>query len=179
MYVIAHGSCANTVRVWTESWLWEKHPLPHWGIEPVSVLRLAFQPDVLPPKLFKLLFVLDFCYWICTSYTGSWLIIWIDYAWSRPPNQSWSCLFYICMPAILVPDWLARRNSLWLLLMMVHLSWSVIVNKLHLIVFFPWHYLYQAWSWLTSWTWMCFCLTAYISAWSWMITGHSCVFVWL
>ena len=29
------------------SWLWEKNPLPHWGLEPASVLHLAFQSDAL------------------------------------------------------------------------------------------------------------------------------------
>ena len=27
---------------------WEKNPLPHWGLEPTSVLRLAFRSDALP-----------------------------------------------------------------------------------------------------------------------------------
>ena len=34
-------SCTDT-RVCTESWLWEKNPLPHGGLEPASVLRLSF-----------------------------------------------------------------------------------------------------------------------------------------
>ena len=29
---------------------WEKNPLPHWGIELVSVLHLAFQLDALPTE---------------------------------------------------------------------------------------------------------------------------------
>ena len=32
-------------RVSTESWLREKNTLPHWGIEPVSLFRLAFWSD--------------------------------------------------------------------------------------------------------------------------------------
>ena len=31
---------------------WEKNPLPHRGLEPASVWRLAFQSDVLPTELF-------------------------------------------------------------------------------------------------------------------------------
>ena len=42
MHAVAHWSCSGTVRVCAESWLWEKNPLPLWGIEPVSVLTLAF-----------------------------------------------------------------------------------------------------------------------------------------
>ena len=33
------------------SWLWEKTPLPHWGLKLVSVLRLAFLSDALPTEL--------------------------------------------------------------------------------------------------------------------------------
>ena len=37
MHAIAHGGCADTCkRVCTESWLWEKMPLPHQRIEPAS-----------------------------------------------------------------------------------------------------------------------------------------------
>ena len=37
-------------RVCTGSYLWEKNPLPHRGLEPASVLRLAFQSDRLPSE---------------------------------------------------------------------------------------------------------------------------------
>ena len=30
---------------------WAKNPLPHWGLEPASVLRLTFQSDVVPAEL--------------------------------------------------------------------------------------------------------------------------------
>ena len=40
-----HGHCK---RVCTESWLWVKNPLPHWGTEPGSV---ACQSDALPTEL--------------------------------------------------------------------------------------------------------------------------------
>ena len=30
----------------------EKNPLPHLGLEPVSVLRLAFQSDTVPAEIF-------------------------------------------------------------------------------------------------------------------------------
>ena len=37
MHVIAHGGCTDTCkRVRTESWPWEKNPLPHRRIEPAS-----------------------------------------------------------------------------------------------------------------------------------------------
>ena len=38
-------------RVCTGSWLWEIHPLPHWGLEPASVFHLAFQSYILPAEL--------------------------------------------------------------------------------------------------------------------------------
>ena len=38
-------------RVCTESWLWEKNPLPQRGLEPASVLCLVFQADALPTAL--------------------------------------------------------------------------------------------------------------------------------
>ena len=44
MHVIAHGGVRTHIRVCTESWLWEKNPLPHWGIEPASV---AWRSDAL------------------------------------------------------------------------------------------------------------------------------------
>ena len=34
-------------RVYAESWLWEKNPLPHWGIKPASA---ACQSDALPTE---------------------------------------------------------------------------------------------------------------------------------
>lgn len=34
---------ATAQRVCTNSWLWEKNPLPHWGLGPASILHLAFQ----------------------------------------------------------------------------------------------------------------------------------------
>ena len=50
-HVISHGGCTDTVRVCTGSRLWQKNPLPHQGLEPASVLRLAFQSDTLPTEL--------------------------------------------------------------------------------------------------------------------------------
>ena len=38
-------------RVCTASLLWEKNPLPHRGLEPASVLHLAFQSDNLPTEI--------------------------------------------------------------------------------------------------------------------------------
>ena len=46
------GLYGHRKRVCTESWLWEKSPLPHQGIEPGSVLHLDFQLDALPTELF-------------------------------------------------------------------------------------------------------------------------------
>ena len=46
----------HTIRVSTGIWLWEKSPLLHWGLEPVSVLLMAFQSGVLPTELLKPLF---------------------------------------------------------------------------------------------------------------------------
>ena len=42
MHETAHRGCTNTVRVRTERYQWEKNPSPHPGIEPASVLLLAF-----------------------------------------------------------------------------------------------------------------------------------------
>ena len=39
------GLCGHRKRVCTESWLWEKNPLPLRGLEPASVLRYGFQSD--------------------------------------------------------------------------------------------------------------------------------------
>ena len=47
----AHGGCTDTVRVCTESRLWEKKFLPRQGLEPASVLRLAFQSDAVSTEL--------------------------------------------------------------------------------------------------------------------------------
>ena len=48
IHAIAHADCADTVR---ESALkvdcGRKKPMPNWGPEPASVLRLAFQSDTL------------------------------------------------------------------------------------------------------------------------------------
>ena len=45
------GLYGHRDRICTGSWLWEKNPLPHRGLEPTSVLRLAFQSGALPTKL--------------------------------------------------------------------------------------------------------------------------------
>ena len=51
-HAIAHGGCTDTVKESAlKSWLWEKNPLLHQGLEPVSVLCLAFQSDDLPTEL--------------------------------------------------------------------------------------------------------------------------------
>ena len=49
------GLYGHRERVCTESWLWEKKPMPHLGLEPTSVLRLTFQSDALPTELFPTL----------------------------------------------------------------------------------------------------------------------------
>ena len=45
------GGCTDTVRESALEVDWERNPLPHWGLEPASVLRLAFQSDALPAEL--------------------------------------------------------------------------------------------------------------------------------
>ena len=47
MHAVAHRGCADSV---TEV-DWEKNPSLHRGLEPASVLRLAFQSDALPAEL--------------------------------------------------------------------------------------------------------------------------------
>ena len=42
------GICGHRKRVCTESWLWEKNPLPHRGIEPASA---ACRSDAIPTEL--------------------------------------------------------------------------------------------------------------------------------
>ena len=42
------GMYRHRKRVCTESWLWEKNPLPHWRIEPASAMC---RPDALPNEL--------------------------------------------------------------------------------------------------------------------------------
>ena len=37
-----HGLYRHCERVCTESWLWEKNPMLHWGLKPVSVLHFVF-----------------------------------------------------------------------------------------------------------------------------------------
>ena len=48
--------CTDTCkRVCTRSWLWEKNPLPHWGIEPASVVWWSDAvPNELQPHLSEL-----------------------------------------------------------------------------------------------------------------------------
>ena len=54
MHMIAHGGvgvggeCRHCKRVCTESCLWEKNPLLHWGIEPASA---ACRSNALPTEL--------------------------------------------------------------------------------------------------------------------------------
>ena len=63
MHAIALGDCTDTVR---ESALKtasgkkkrKNNPLQHLGLEPASVLRLAFQSDAVPTKLFPPLLLL-------------------------------------------------------------------------------------------------------------------------
>ena len=38
MHVTVHRVYRHCKRVCSESWLWEKNPLSHWGIEPASVV---------------------------------------------------------------------------------------------------------------------------------------------
>lgn len=59
IHAVMHGGCTNTESVLKVDWV--KNHWSHWGIEPVSVLHLAFQSDVLPaePLLFYRLTVVD------------------------------------------------------------------------------------------------------------------------
>ena len=52
MHAIAHGGCTDTaVRESALKVDWETNRLPHQGIEPVSVLRLAFRSYALLTQL--------------------------------------------------------------------------------------------------------------------------------
>ena len=53
MHAIAHGGLyGHRKEVFTGTWLWEKkNPLLHQGLEPVSVVGLAFQSDAVPTEL--------------------------------------------------------------------------------------------------------------------------------
>ena len=57
----AHGCSTDAVRVCAGSGLWEKNPLPHRGLEPASVLRLALQSYAVPtePSLLQASFLPD------------------------------------------------------------------------------------------------------------------------
>ena len=44
-YNCTWGLYKHHERVCTESWLWEKNYLLHWGLKPTSVLHLAFQSE--------------------------------------------------------------------------------------------------------------------------------------
>ena len=68
MHVTTHRGCTHTLRlVCTGSWLWGKNPLPHWGLEPLSILRLTFQLNALPTEL-SLPLVWQY---YCTTYKAS------------------------------------------------------------------------------------------------------------
>ena len=47
IHAIAHGGCADNVRVCTWSRLWEKNPLPHLGLGPAWILCLAVESNAL------------------------------------------------------------------------------------------------------------------------------------
>ena len=48
------GLYGHRKRVCTESWLWEKNPLPHRGLELSSLCGWLFLPNALPSELFTL-----------------------------------------------------------------------------------------------------------------------------
>ena len=62
-------------RVCTGSWLWKKNCLPHQGLEPMSVLPLAFQSDALPTEL-SLPLKKGFCFFV------------VDHVYVQPLTQS-------------------------------------------------------------------------------------------
>ena len=49
--ICTRGLYGHRKRVCTGSALWEKNPLLHLGLDPTSVLHLAFQLDALPTEL--------------------------------------------------------------------------------------------------------------------------------
>ena len=53
---MVHVGCTDTVRVSTGR-LCEKNPLPHLGLEPASVLHLAFRSDAVPTELSPPLYI--------------------------------------------------------------------------------------------------------------------------
>ena len=66
MHAIAHRDCMVTVRESALKFDWEKNALLHQGLKPASLLRLAFQPDVLPTEL-SLQYCLCKKYEVCTK----------------------------------------------------------------------------------------------------------------
>ena len=54
MHTIARRGCTDTIREPALKVDWEKNPLPHQGLEPASVLRLACLLDILLTELFPL-----------------------------------------------------------------------------------------------------------------------------
>ena len=49
--VTAHSGCVDTIRVCTRNRLWKKNAVSHQGLEPASVLCLAFQSDAVSTEL--------------------------------------------------------------------------------------------------------------------------------
>ena len=108
MHAIAHRVYGHCKRVCIESWLWEKTPLPHWGIEPASVacqshaLPTKLPPHSKPPPtppiyyeckiwLFSSFFLnpnLAFCIW--RPYSDS-SILWVNYALEQSLNSRITC----------------------------------------------------------------------------------------
>ena len=71
------GGCTDTVRESALEADWEKNPLPHRGLESVSIMRLAFQSDALPNWLLPPLMYLIYFFllpWCFTSTETVWLI---------------------------------------------------------------------------------------------------------
>ena len=104
--VIAHSGCVDTIRVCTRNRLWKKNAVSHQGLEPASVLCLAFQSDAVSTELlmeFHLLMeksdicpanmmeLIHICLMILAHQLASSLDLFSNYLTSQPePNCLWA-----------------------------------------------------------------------------------------
>ena len=106
MHAIAHGGVyGHRKRVCTESWLWEKNPLPHRGIEPASA---ACRSDALPTES-DLTFTGNFIK-IKIKLTGL-LAIWLLHL--SVTTVICVCVYHSLCLTTVTATWLAAVNILW------------------------------------------------------------------
>ena len=81
-----YGPCK---RVYAESWLWEKNPLPHQGLKSASVLCLGFQPAAVPTVAVAIILTpwhLSFYIYIYIYKSDQSIFSFLSYRWT-----AWQC----------------------------------------------------------------------------------------